>query len=202
MTVLGNCQTSQALALECGIFDQEELEPARLKLVETIRNNNNENACGMLGARNIFHALTKAGYADLAYDMIVSENRTGFGSWIKSGETTLCESFIEADGVVDSRNHHFFGNISSWMIQDICGLKPNPNLDDITYVEISPSFISALSYANATFKTASGELNVSWERKDNAVMIKIQIPKGIRSELKLKGRKSILLKQGENIIIE
>ncbi len=201
MTVSGECQTSQALAISCGIFDKSEEDAAVKRLIKIIEKNHNENACGMIGLRHIFHVLTKFGYEDLAYKMIVSKNRTGYGSWIEDGATTLYESFKDIDGNIDSRNHHFLGDISSWMIQDVCGLKPNPSFNDVNYFEVSPKFVSMLSYAKASYKTEFGNVSVSWKREGNGIETEVIIPKGVCGVLKLPTGEEKVLKTGENTFL-
>lgn len=179
MTVAGDCQTSQAFALETGIFKEEELPRARKKLVDIVHRNGDENACGMIGLRHIFHALSHAGETELAYRMITSKKRTGYGSWIADGATTLYESFRDLNGVVDSRNHHFLGDVSSWMFQSIGGIRPNPQGNDPNSFEIAPTFLSALTYANASYRTEAGALELNWERQQDKICFRITIPEGV-----------------------
>ena len=118
MTAAGDCQTSQAFMLEIGIFNDDEREKAQKRLIEIIHRDGDINACGMIGLRHIFHALTAAGESVLAYKLITAKSRTCYGYWIENGATSLWESFKRKDDPhTDSKNHHFLGDISSWFIQ-------------------------------------------------------------------------------------
>ena len=106
------------------------------------------NTCGVIGLRVIYHVLTSVGEYDLAYKLISSDERSCYGSWVKNGATTLFENFPHEDGrEINSQNHHFLGDISSWFIQDVVGIKPNPNMTDISEFEVSPHFIKKLDFA-------------------------------------------------------
>ena len=179
MTAAGDCQTSQAFMLEAGIFNEDELEAAQQRLVEIIHRDGDINACGMIGVRRLFHALTSADEAELAYNIITAKSRTGYGYWIENGATSMWESFKSIDNpYTDSKNHHFLGDISSWFIQELAGLKPNPNVEDIKYFEISPHFIKQLDNARASYDSQFGKVSVKWERTGQDIKLEISMPKG------------------------
>ena len=184
MTVQGDCQTSQALALEMGIFDEAEKAAADKRLIEIIHRDGDVNACGMIGVRYLFHALTNAGESELAYKIITSKERSCYGYWIENGAVTLWESFKDANGeYVDSRNHHFLGDISSWFVQELAGLKPNPDMNDISYFEISPKFINKLSYAEAFYDSEFGRVTSKWERTENGIELSVTVPGGVKGRM-------------------
>lgn len=186
MTAAGDCQTSQAFMLDTGIFNDNEIKQAQQKLVEIIHRDGDVNACGMIGLRHIFHVLTSAEESELAYKIITGKSRTCYGYWIEKGATAMWEVF-HTEGVPydNSKNHHFLGDISSWFIQELAGLKPNPNVDDIKYFEISPSFIGKLDYAKAHYDSQCGRVCVKWERNGQMIKLDISMPDGTYGKAKL-----------------
>ena len=86
----------------------------------------------------------------------------------------MWESFSNTD----SKNHHFLGDISSWFIQELAGLKPNPNVDDISYFEISPKFINELDYAKANYESQFGKVSVMWKRDGQTIKLDATMPEG------------------------
>ena len=186
MTAAGNCQTSQAFALDTGIFNEDEIRTAQDRLIEIVHRDGDINACGMIGLRHIFHALTDAGKSELAYKIITGKSRTCYGYWIENGATSLWEDFKDKDDPFpDSKNHHFLGDISSWFIQEIAGLKPNPNVNDIHFFEISPHFINAIDYAKASYDSIFGKVNTMWQREKNEIQLDISMPKGTYGRITL-----------------
>lgn len=179
MTAAGDCQTSQAFMIDAGIFNEDELEQAQKRLVEIIHRDGDVNACGVIGLRHLFHVLTSAGESELAYKIITGKSRTCYGYWIENGATSMWESFkSKGDPYTDSKNHHFLGDVSSWFIQELAGLKPNPNVDDLKYFEISPHFINQLDYAKAHYESQFGKVSVKWERIDKGIKLDISMPEG------------------------
>jgi len=183
MTVEGNCQTSQAFALAAGIFTEDELPAARARLLEIVRADDGLCTCGMIGRRYIYHELTRAGATDLAYDLMVSTRPTNYGHWLANDATALWEDFYPAKEKVNSRNHHFMGDISSWFIQDIAGVRPNPELEGTHTFEIAPHFVEKLTFAEGSFDMVSGTLRCRWERTDAGLTVKITVPAGAAGHL-------------------
>lgn len=185
MTALGNCQSSQAMALFYGIFKEEEKAHAFEKLIELIEAQDNLIDVGVLGGRVIFHVLSQFGKSDLAYQMITDSRFPSYAYWINNGRTSLCETFRKTDLLPNSQNHHFWGDISSWFMQNLVGIKINPKGRDCTEVEISPKFINKLTFANGSTYTVNGKISVSWKKDKNAITLTCDIPKGCHGKIVL-----------------
>lgn len=166
MTVAGSCQTSQAMAIHYGLFQKAERPQAFSRLLEMIHQNGDHMNAGALGLRILFHVLSDYGQADLAFHMITRKDYPSYGNWIARGATSLWEDFLPPEAEVHSQNHHFFGDISSWFIQAVAGIRPNPYLEDADYILVAPHFIQALTHAEAFYKAPSGRITVRWERTD------------------------------------
>lgn len=205
-TAFGDCQTSQAVAIEFGIFDEAEQKKAIKKLLEIIKRDNNRILCGVLGARFIFHILSREGYGDLAFDMITAPEYPSYANWVQNGYTALAETFIAKEqrsrAEQNSQNHHFWGDISSFFIREFAGLKVNPNNNDITEFEISPNFTSRLSSAKCDYISIIGKLSVAWDRNENGIVLNTNIPKGIKGKIKLPEGYSFLNGEKKTDIIE
>lgn len=193
-TVYGNCQTAQAIVLYHGIFNDDEFNKAAERLVELIHSAGDINTCGLVGLRFIYHILTTIDEYDLAYKVITSEEFSCYGSWVKNGYTNMLESFpFETDkpfgpgGGVGSLNHHFLGDIGSWMIQEVAGIVPNPELKGVDTFIIAPHFLEALNFAEATFNAKYGDITVRWERTGDDITLKISVPDGMYGKLQLTG---------------
>jgi len=187
MTVYGNCQTCQAFALQAGIFTNEEKPQAEARLVELVHEANDTNTGGMLGVTYLFRALTDAGETDLALKVVLDDKcKNDFGYWIKNGATSMWESFHNLDPnvyAISSRNHHFLGDIGGWFIEELAGIKPNPDACDIANFEISPKFAKVLDSADAYYDTSFGRLEVSWAKEGEKVCLDITSPEGIKGNI-------------------
>ncbi len=180
MTVIGDCQTSQAYAIGVGIFNEEEIPAAAERLVSIIHRDGDENESGILGLRYMYHILSNIGYTDLAYKLVTSEKPSSFGYWIKNGATTMWEGFVPVTAeYVNSRNHHFFGDIASWLIQDIAGLRVNPDVSGKESCVICPHFPSELDFAEAHYDFTAGRVTVRWDRGDDGITVKVSAPESL-----------------------
>ncbi|MCL2285489.1 MAG: glycoside hydrolase family 78 protein [Firmicutes bacterium] len=185
MLALGSCQTSQAMALFYNVFDENENPAAAAQLLHLINETNGHIDTGILGARVIFHVLSDMGQSDLAFNMITRPEYPSYGNWVARGATTLWENFHPQEEGIWSRNHHFFGDISSWFIQRVAGIRYNPCGDGQVF--ITPSFISSLNFAEAFHITPSGKLCVKWERckTTGTILLKVSVPDKTRGEIRL-----------------
>jgi alpha-L-rhamnosidase len=183
MTAIGEgtptpgCETSQAMAIFYNIFTEEEKPAAYKVLLDKIHEQNDHLDTGVLGARVIFHVLTAFGDSDLAYKIITDKTYPSYGSFVVRGETSLPEDFNNENQHVNSRNHHFFGDISAWFIKCICGINYNPDADDLTRADITPHFVTDLSHAEAYHECPMGKIAVKWERTDdNTIKLDVTYP--------------------------
>lgn len=175
MTVAGTCQTSQAIAIQYGIFEPAECTVAFERLLQMIHMNEEHMDGGALGLRVLFQVLADYGQADLAYQMITRKDYPSYGHWIERGATALWEDFLPENTEIHSQNHHFFGDISRWFIQCIAGIVPNPYLDGIDTMRVSPNFIDTLDFAKGFYESADGRIDVCWERVEKRIQLIVQI---------------------------
>lgn len=181
----GNCQASQAMAIYYGLFSDTERAAAVDKLVDMIHANDDLLRVGILGARVMFEVLSQNGYADLAYSVAMTERFPSFGYWMANGDTALPEDFLRVGERQDSHNHHFFGNISAWLITDITGLRVNPALNDPAELLIAPHFIAQLDNAECWHETTVGRASVAWKREGDAIRLTLAVPEGAHGTVKL-----------------
>lgn len=188
MTVAGRSQTAQAMAIYYGLFEKGEDSKAFDRLLEMIHQCGNHMNGGALGLRVLFHVLSDHGRADLAYEMITRKDHPSYGNLIVRGATTLWEDFLKEGSRAYSQNHHFFGDISSWFIQVLTGIVPNPYLEDADELRVAPQFIRQLQQAEATYRTPGGSISVHWERAEadaDTITLNIQTEGTVHGKISL-----------------
>ncbi len=177
---IGNCQTSQAMAIWHNIFDENEKPQAFEELVKMIYADGEHMNVGVLGARIIFHLLSRFGRTDLAYRMIVNPTFPSYGHMLNEwNATSLFEDFVPKEKFLNSRNHHFWGDVSSWMLQNIAGLQINPYDTNPNYVVIHPHFIPEISHAEGRHECPAGKISVSWVRENDEISLSVSADSGI-----------------------
>ncbi len=177
---VGECQTSQAMAIYYDILDEKEKDKAYTVLLSYIERDNYRLTTGVLGVRVIFHVLAEFGDMDLAYKMMVEPTGPSYGEWLEKGYTALAEDMHPDSYKITSKNHHFFGDISAFFIKDICGIGYNPNLDDLDYVEIKPHFVTGLENASAFHKMPKGNISVKWQKFEGYILLETGVPQNMK----------------------
>ena len=177
LCAVGNCQTSQAMCIFYGVFEESEKADAFEKLLGFISEADGHMDVGVLGGRVIFRVLSDFGRSDLAYNMITREDYPSYGNILARGATTLWEDFHPHG--VSSMNHHFWGDISAWFIEYVAGIRLNPTRGDVNTIAVKPSFIGALDSASAYHISPAGKITVSWKRTNGRIILDVELPDGI-----------------------
>ncbi|HLN56739.1 MAG TPA: family 78 glycoside hydrolase catalytic domain [Bacteroidales bacterium] len=188
---VGTCsQTSYILALKFGLLPKDLRAKAAQFLVDDIRSRRNHISTGFLGTPYIAHELTKAGYTDVAYDLLLQET---YPSWlypVKMGATTIWERWdgqktdsTFQDAGMNSFNHYAYGAIGDWMYRISAGIETaEPGYRKLL---IQPHPTTKLSYAKATFESPYGQISSGWERKDGKIIVTVIIPANAQSTIVL-----------------
>ena len=186
-TVMGRCQTSQAMAIEYNLFEPSEKEAAFGVLMKYLKDNNMKLDVGCIGLRVIFDVMSKFGAADTAADIISDTKYPSYGYMVEvEGDTALPEEFLLKYQRPTSKNHHFFGHVSAWFYKYLLGIKINPFDTDVHEVEISPIFTEKLKYAKGYIDTVCGKLSVGWERqKSGDIILRLNVPCGMHGYVRL-----------------
>ena len=178
MTAVGNCQTSQSMGIYYGVFAPAEQPEAFRRLVEIIHGDGDRFDCGILGARVLFHVLSRFGRTDLAYHLITNPEAPSYGRMIACGSDTLWEQFGMEPSCTGSLNHHFFGDVSNWFMQNLAGLRQNPRECDPSEILVQPRFQDSLTWVRASRTLPCGELLGSYTRQGDCVEYTLQVPQG------------------------
>ena len=178
MTAIGNCQTSQAMAIHYSVFDDAEKPEAFRQLLDIIKQSGSQMDFGVQGGRVLFHVLSDFGQADLAYEMITRPEFPSYGNLLKRGATTLWEVFQPEGGWYASFNHHFWGDISHWFIRHLAGICYNPHKRG-GEVDIRPRFVQKLDWAQGFHIAPEGRIDSKWSRENNAIRLELLIPESL-----------------------
>lgn len=169
-----NYQTALAMAIYYNILNDSEKPTAEEELIRIIEENNSSFACGILGLRVLFHVLSKMGRTDLAFYMITKKDYPSYGYWIENGATSLWEVFTPYEKGQSSLNHHFFGDIVSWFMQNLVGIKVD--FKEKSEIRFEPRFIKALTYAKGDIKTPNGTVYAAWQKEGEVIKYTVKLP--------------------------
>lgn len=185
-----NTQTAYVLALQFDLLPEEQRVQAAGRLAKLINNYDNHISTGFLGTPYICHVLTRFGYEDLAYTLLLQES---FPSWlypVKKGATTIWERWdgIRPDGslqdeAMNSFNHYAYGAIGDWMYKNIGGINQQDGSFGYKNILIAPRVGGGLSEANTELETVHGKIVSAWQIKDKTMQMWVEIPANTKAQI-------------------
>lgn len=138
---------------------------------------------GFLGTPYICEVLSKFGYTDVAYELLMREK---YPSWlypVKMGATTIWERWdgIKPDGSfqkasMNSFNHYAYGAVGNWMYMHIAGIRPDETNPGYKHVIIAPEIGGKLTSASGELETVYGKVKSAWSLKGKQVLLTVEIP--------------------------
>jgi len=181
--LVSGTQTAYVLALNFDMLPDSLRPQAAERLVANIKAYNSHLTTGFLGTPYLCHVLSRFGYTDIAYKLLLQET---YPSWlypVKMGATTIWERW---DGQkpdssfqtpsMNSFNHYAYGAIGDWMYRVIAGLDTYEDGTGYKHIKIQPHIGGGLTNASATLQTSYGKLNSSWKQENNVLKLDIEIP--------------------------
>jgi alpha-L-rhamnosidase len=170
----GGTQTALACALYERLAEDSQRAKVAANLAENVRQTGNHIDTGILGAKYLLRALSDTGHGDEAWALATQRTAPSWGNWIDRGATTLWE---EWDGS-QSRNHIMFGDISSWFIEYLAGIRPDATAPGYKKIIVHPLLLGDLTSARSTRECMYGTISCSWARDggDGKLTMQVVIP--------------------------
>jgi alpha-L-rhamnosidase len=181
--LVSGTQTAYVLALNFDMLPEALRKQAAERLVENIKSYNNHLTTGFLGTPYLCHVLTRFGYTDMAYSLLLQEK---YPSWlypVKMGATTIWERWdgIKPDGSfqtpsMNSYNHYAYGAIGDWMYRVMTGLDTYEDGVGYKHSRIKPYIGGGFTQASASLQTYYGKLSSSWKIDGDKTIFDFVIP--------------------------
>ena len=181
--LVSSTQTAYVLALNFDMLPEAMRKDAAAYLVKNIRSYGNHLTTGFLGTPYICHVLTRFGYSDVAYDLLLQDT---YPSWlypVKMGATTIWErwdgekpdSTFQTPGM-NSFNHYAYGAIGDWMYRKMVGLDTYDDAPGYKHIKIQPHIGGGFTHASASLQTYYGKLSNAWKIENNTLTMDAEIP--------------------------
>ncbi|MGV9652455.1 alpha-L-rhamnosidase C-terminal domain-containing protein [Streptomyces sp. NPDC003554] len=92
-----------------------------------------------------------------------------------SPAATLSEA-LDGSG---SQNHHFLGQVDSWLINGLAGISQKPGSIAYRELDIHPAVVGDLTHASGSYNTPQGTVTSAWHKDRNGrLTLKVTIPAG------------------------
>jgi len=181
--ISSDTQTAYVLALQFDMLPESLRQQAAVRLVNNIRQYGNHLTTGFLGTPYLCNVLSRFGYANVAYRLLLQDT---YPSWlypVKMGATTIWERWngIHPDGSfevpsMNSYNHYAYGAIGDWMYRTIAGIDTKTDAPGYKQIVIKPTIGGNLDYVNADYETNYGKVSSHWKVDGSVVSLDVEIP--------------------------
>lgn len=181
--LVSGTQTAYVLALNFDMLPENLRQQAGDRLAENVKSYGNHLTTGFLGTPYLCHVLTRYGYDDVAYKLLLQET---YPSWlypVKMGATTIWERWdgIKPDSTfetpsMNSFNHYSYGAIGDWMYRSVVGIDTYEDGVGYKHIKIKPHIGDGLTSAGASLQTYYGTLSNAWKKENGAITMDVEIP--------------------------
>ena len=181
--LLSNTQTAHVLALNFDMLPEAMRKDAATRLADNVKSYGNHLTTGFLGTPYLCHVLSRFGYTDVAYKLLLQET---YPSWlypVKMGATTIWERWdgIKPDGSfqvpsMNSFNHYAYGAIGDWMYRVMVGLDTYEDGVGYKHIKIQPHIGGGFTNAAASLQTYYGTLSSGWKVEPGKITMEVEIP--------------------------
>jgi len=174
-------QATYALPVFFGIAPDDRAHAVVANLAEKVRRSDGGKLrTGFLGTRPLLAVLSEYGYADLAYEVASDPEFPGWVYMRRQGATTVWERWdSDSDehigGRMNSLNHSPFVCISEWFYEHLAGIDVRFGADAYD-VEIAPSFVDGLSWAEGSVDTPLGRVESRWGETGTGHELAVEVP--------------------------
>jgi alpha-L-rhamnosidase len=157
--------------------------------VDKIEANHNLLATGFLGTPYLLEELTKAGYAKLAYTLLLNTQYPSWGYMVTHGATTMWERWngdqMRDDPSMNSYNHYAYGAVADWMYRYAAGVDTNPTDPGFHLIELQPTFDKRLGHIAFDYDSVYGPIHSDWMVTGATAVWHVTIPANTEGRLNL-----------------
>ncbi|CRK42527.1 hypothetical protein BN1723_005333, partial [Verticillium longisporum] len=185
-------QTSYALALRFGLFDDEQMATACGRLDYLTRWEQFKITTGFAGTPMILKVLADNGMLNLAYRMLQERDHPSWLYPVGMGATTIWERWnsMLPDGTINpgqmtSFNHYALGSVCAFMHNVVGGL--SPALPGWKKALVKPQPGGTVRSARTWFDSPYGPYEVDWRCEGSKMTTRLRVPPNAEARVVLEG---------------
>ncbi len=188
--IKGNTQTDYVLSLAFDLLAPEQRPAAAKHLVEDITAKGDHLSTGFVGVGHLTPTLTREGYVDVAYKLLLQETFPGWLYSVRNGATTIWErwdGWTKEKGFQDpgmnSFNHYSLGSVGEWLYGTVAGIGLDPEKPAYKHSIIHPRPGGGLTFAKAEFQSIHGKIVSDWKIEKGQFKLNVVIPVNTTSDV-------------------
>ncbi len=176
----GDTQTGYVLALHMNLLPENLRAAAAKRLADKIHANHDLLGTGFLGTPYLLAELTKAGYAELAYKLLLNTGYPSWGYMVEHGATTMWERWngdkMRGDPTMNSYNHYAYGAVADWIYRYAAGVDATPLAAGFHTVLLQPTFDARLGSVAFDYDSVYGPIHSGWTVKGTTAEWHLTLP--------------------------
>jgi alpha-L-rhamnosidase len=181
--IKGNTQTGYILALAFDLLPPDKRAAAAKHLTDDIATKGTHLSTGFVGVGHLTPTLTREGFVDVAYKLLLQETFPGWLYSVKNGATTIWERWDGwtrekgfQDPGMNSFNHYSLGSVGEWLYGTVAGIDLDPEKPAYKHIVIHPRPGGGFSFAKAEFQSIHGKIVSDWKIENGQFRLKVTIP--------------------------
>jgi alpha-L-rhamnosidase len=205
--LVSGTQTAYVLALQFDMLPESLRTQAAERLAQNVKDYGNHLTTGFLGTPYLCHVLSRYGYTDVAFKLLMQET---YPSWlypVKMGATTIWERWdgIKPDSTfqtpsMNSYNHYSYGAIGDWMYRVVAGIDTYEDGPGYKHIRIMPHIGGGLTDVSAALQTYYGQLSSHWKLENGQLVFDVEIPSNTTAIIYIPATKADDISESGNLI--
>ena len=188
-------QGCQSFALWLDILPPEGRQKAADVLHRDLVEREYRFTTGNLCTRYMLEMLTRYGYTEDAWRLLMREEYPSIGYMLQNEATTVWERFeLKKNPLMNSHNHPMHGSVSRWLFACLAGLTPTDG--GWRRFDVKPCFPKRLLSASAGVSTPYGDVTLRWVLRYGRRYVYLQVPHGALADVTLPGLGSFRAETG------
>ena len=181
------------------LLNEKQTQYARKKLIEDLNEFNWRIGTGFLSTPFILFVLKDID-PEYAYHLLENEEKPGWLYMAKNSTGSIWESWegVKKDYGLSSLNHYSKGAMVEFLYRAVLGI----NVKHENEFEITPCVGGTFKFAKGFYTSLFGKVSVEWERQEENVVFKINIPLNTKAKFKFKDYEKSLTSGVNTIIVK
>lgn len=186
----GSCQAANAVALGAGLIPLEDRAGCIDAIVADLEARGWKQTPGEVLQIFFIRALAESRHAEVLHRVYAREDVPSYGHMVRSGLTTLPESWDARRGTGDSLNHFMLGHLMEWHYAYVGGIRQAPGSVGWERVLIMPQTPprdlleanpEAIRACDVSFESPRGLIASSWRIEGEMFTIRCVVPGGVEA---------------------
>ncbi len=192
-------QSATVMPLAFEILRPEHRASIAQALLASVRKHDYHPTTGFVCTPLLLPMVTEYASVDDAWRLITQQTQPSWGFMLKSGSTTITETWAAqtaAVGTGTSMDHFALGSVGRWFFEYLGGIRLDFSRPAFQNLIIKPYLPSQLPSASVNFASVRGPIVSEWKKQRSEITWHVSIPPNTRAELYIPCTNPATLREG------